>query len=300
MTEGKSVYVFPGQGRDITERDIALLDCSPHETQMADDILGYSSKELVCGTASQVVKETVYAQPLIFLLNHLAYLHDATDTRFSYFIGHSLGEFNGLVAAGCLSFEDGLRIVKQRAELMSVACAEHHGGMSAVIGKNYQEIMDAIAQASPGGGISIANLNSPRQLVVSGLINDIAQFQDAIPKDKIRTVSLKVGGAFHSKYMSSANAAFAPYIDDNTFCSTDAFGKVISCVTARPYGDDAAETLRAHMVSQVNFIGAVEYAIEHDSYAFSIARSDSSFQRFVDDIKFDLIIRHQRRDSPWD
>jgi len=158
--------------------------------------------------------------------------------------GLSLGEFTGLAAAGTMSFEDGLRVVRERGKFMQEACEATRGGMAAVIGLDEAPTREVCAQA----GVALANLNCPGQIVISGAADKIAQACElAKTKGAKRALPLTVAGAYHSPLMASAQPKLEEELMRTALCSPTL--TVVSNVTARPH--EGAEAIRTRLVEQV-------------------------------------------------
>ncbi len=228
-----TTYVFPGQGSQFKEMGKNLFDEFKEYTAQADDILGYSIKELCLEDPNLNLSQTQYTQPAIYVVNALSYLKILKETgkKPDYAAGHSLGEYNALFAAGAFDFAAGLRLVQKRGELMSRAVG---GGMAAIIGLNEEQVTK-ILKENYLRKIDIANYNSPSQIVISGLKNDIDRAETIFEKNKDVKIFLRLrtSGAFHSRYMEEAKGEF------ESFVHSFQFGKliipVISNVHARPY-----------------------------------------------------------------
>ena len=226
-------FVFPGQGSQKKGMGETLFDEFKELTAQADGILGYSIKELCLEDTDLKLSQTQYTQPALYVVSALSYLKRVKETgkKPNFVTGHSLGEYNALLAAGAFDFATGLKLVKKRGELMNRATG---GGMAAVIGLNEEQITDVLKQNNLQS-IVIANLNSPFQIVISGSKTDIdnAKFIfERIDNVKIFT-TLKTSGAFHSPYMEEAKKEFAIFLNNFEFLNLTI--PVISNVYARPY-----------------------------------------------------------------
>ena len=225
------VYVFPGQGSQFVGMGKELFGEFRDIVEKVDNVLGYSIEKL-CLEPNDKLGLTQYTQPALYTVNALSYyamLKQGIEKP-DYVAGHSLGEYNALLAADVFDFETGLRLVKKRGELMSNASG---GGMAAVIGLEEEEVRN-ILDSEHLDTIDMANLNSPYQIVISGPAEDILRAKNIFLKHKTVMYSiLKVSGAFHSRYMKSAADEFKEYLDQFKFY--DPKIKIISNYTARPY-----------------------------------------------------------------
>ncbi len=212
-------YIFPGQGAQFTGMGLDLYNNSQmaHELfEKANEILGFRITDIMFeGTADQL-KQTNVTQPAIFL--HSVILAKVLGNSFQpeMVAGHSLGEISALVAAGVLSFEDGLQLVSKRAEAMQKACEIMPSTMAAVLGLDDQiveEVCDAV-----DGVVVAANYNCPGQLVISGEVSAIETTCELLKeKGARRALVLPVGGAFHSPMMEPAREELAAAIKATKF-----------------------------------------------------------------------------------
>ncbi len=225
-------FVFPGQGSQYKGMGTELFDEFQDMLLEADKILGYSIKELCMEDQEGKLGQTQYTQPALYIVNALTYYKKTGETGIKpdFVAGHSLGEYNALLAAGVFDFETGLKIVKYRGELMGKASG---GGMAAVIGMSADKIKQILVE-NRFESIDVANINTPSQIVISGPKEDIERakptFEAAGSKNY---VVLKVSGAFHSRYMENARIQFCEFINQFEFYPPDI--PVVSNTTARPY-----------------------------------------------------------------
>ncbi|ARE86636.1 ACP S-malonyltransferase [Clostridium formicaceticum] len=238
-------YVFPGQGSQYKGMGGNIFNEFNDLTAKADEILGFSIKELCMEDSGDKLGLTQYTQPALYIVNALSYLKRIKDTgvKPDYVAGHSLGEYNALFAAGAYDFETGLKLVKKRGELMSQATK---GGMAAVIGLSEEKVKEVLEKNNLQS-IDIANYNTPSQIVISGHKEDIEKarlFFEAA--EAMSYVVLKVSGAFHSRYMAEASKKFEEYLDSFTF--SDLKIPVISNVYARPYKNNQ---IKKNLVEQI-------------------------------------------------
>jgi trans-AT polyketide synthase/acyltransferase/oxidoreductase domain-containing protein len=238
-------YVFPGQGSQFRGMGADVWHRFPDLVRIADEILGYSIRELCLEDPQNQLGRTEYTQPALYTVNALMYYMELEQQgrKPDYVAGHSLGEFNALLAAGVFDFATGLRIVQFRGELMGRAAG---GGMAAVLGLNVDEVR-AILAGHNLQQIDIANINSPSQIVISGPQNVLVQAKPVFEQAGASNyVVLNVSGAFHSRYMETAKQQFAAYIRQFSF--EDPTISVISNVEARPY---TADLVQHNMVEQI-------------------------------------------------
>lgn len=216
----KKAYIFPGQGAQFVGMGKDLYDQHEIARDMfakADEILGFSiSNEMFNGT-DESLRQTKITQPAIFLHSVIAAKCLGDDFRPDMVAGHSLGEFSALVTNGTLSFEDGLRLVSQRAMAMQEACEMKPSTMAAVLGLDDQKVEEICAGISSGIVVP-ANYNCPGQLVISG---DVEAINEACEQLKAagakRALVLQVGGAFHSPLMKPAEDKLAKAIENTHF-----------------------------------------------------------------------------------
>jgi malonyl CoA-acyl carrier protein transacylase len=244
-------FVFPGQGSQKRGMGAGLFDEARQyaEVEMeVDAILGYSLRELCLEDPNNRLKETEFTQPCLYVVNALHYYKAVNQgARPDYLAGHSLGEYNALLAAGVFDFLTGLRLAQRRGELMSRAKS---GGMAAVIGLGAGVVAEVIEE-NRLASIDVANFNSPSQTVVSGPIEDIRNAGPLFEKAGARTyVPLHVSAAFHSRYMAEAARAFDDFLAPFYFAAPKI--PVIANATARPYpADNTSESVKSLLVKQI-------------------------------------------------
>lgn len=214
-------YVFPGQGAQFTGMGKDLYESSAEAKELfekANDILGFRITDIMFeGTADQL-KETRVTQPAVFL--HSVIRAKTLGESFvpEMVAGHSLGEFSALVAAGSLTFEDGLKLVSQRALAMQKACEITPSTMAAVLGLE-DKIVEDVCE-SIDGVVVAANYNCPGQLVISGETTAVEAACEALKAAGAkRALILPVGGAFHSPMMEPAREELAAAIEATTFAN---------------------------------------------------------------------------------
>lgn len=258
-------YLFPGQGSQVKGMGNGLFDRFKELTEQADTVLGYSIRELCIMDPRKELNRTEFTQPALYVVNALSYLKKIEDSgkKPDYVAGHSLGEYNALLAAECFDFESGLKLVKKRGELMSQATG---GGMAAILNATKEKI-EYILNDNDLSGIDLANFNTPDQTVISGLKNEIIKAEKYFLKEDIQFIVLNTSGAFHSRYMQSARDAFAEYLMEFEFSNLKI--PVLSNVTAQPYKEnEIAANLSNQICSSVRWYECIHYLMESGEMEF--------------------------------
>lgn len=252
------VFVFPGQGSQTKGMGEELFDQVGEFRQAEeeiDKILGYSIRELCVNDPDDQLSLTQFTQPALYVVNALHYFQrKAEGQRADYLAGHSLGEYNALLAAGAFDFVTGVKLVQKRGELMAQA---KDGGMAAVIGLEADQIEAVIRDNSNLTGIDVANYNSPAQTVISGPIYELEEAQPKFKEAGAKLYKiLPVSAAFHSRYMQGAADEFANFLQGFSFEPLQT--PVIANVTGEPYPmDDPSEVIPSLLVKQIS--GSVQW-----------------------------------------
>lgn len=256
MKNTMQAFLFPGQGSQKRGMGQGLFDEVEQFVAVEsriDTLLGYSLRELCLEDPQRRLNETQYTQPALFVVNALHALHALHALRQGErpvaCAGHSLGEYNALLVAGCFDLLTGVRLVQKRGELMARA---RNGGMAAVVGLVQERIQDVLRQEGLSG-IDVANFNAPSQIVISGPNSEIqravAPMQAA---GASAVVPLAVSAAFHSRYMAPAASAFAEFLAPFEFKAPGV--PVIANVTGEPVEarGDASATIKSLLVRQIS------------------------------------------------
>ncbi|MEX2272829.1 MAG: ACP S-malonyltransferase [Vicinamibacterales bacterium] len=260
------IVLFPGQGSQAKGMGEALFDRFGDMTAEADRVLGYSIRELCVDDPRSELAQTQFTQPALFVVNALMYRARLDDGGAvpAFVAGHSLGEYNALLAAGCFEFATGLTMVKERGALMGRVSG---GGMSAVIGLEPAAIQEVLEASDAGRRLDVANFNSFEQTVIAGPKEDLDALKPALETAGARmVVPLNVSAPFHSRYMRDAQREFEQCLQTFEFRAPAI--PVISNVDARPYEGDVRTTLAAQIGSSVRWLDSMLYLLEQPEPAF--------------------------------
>ncbi len=243
-----TAYVFPGQGAQFSGMGKNLYESSDSARQMfekANEILGFDITKVMFEGTDEELKQTNVTQPAIFL-HSVILASTIEDFKPDMVAGHSLGEFSALVAAGALSFEDGLKLVSQRANAMQRACEINPSTMAAILNLADNVVEDICAGID--GVVVAANYNCPGQLVISGTVEAVTEACEQLKAAGAkRALILPVGGAFHSPLMEPAREELAAAIENTTFSTPSC--PIYQNVNAQPASDVA--TIKANLIAQL-------------------------------------------------
>lgn len=266
-----NAYIFPGQGAQFPGMGKELYESSDRAKglfEKANEILGFRITDIMFNGTEDDLKQTKVTQPAIFL--HSVILADALGDGFKpdMVAGHSLGEFSALVAAGALSFEDGLRLVAARANAMQKACEIQPSTMAAILGLDDYTVEDVCQMVSEI--VVAANYNCPGQVVISGSIEGVDKACALLTeRGAKRAIKLNVGGAFHSPLMEAARADL-----EKAILVTDIKEPVCPIyqnIDAKPYTDIASikHNLSAQLTGAVRWTQTVEKMLYDGAASFT-------------------------------
>lgn len=263
-------YVFPGQGAQFVGMGKDLYDNNEKARELfekANEVLGFRITDLMFAGTEEDLRQTAVTQPAIFLHSVILAL---TDPEFKpdMVAGHSLGEFSALVAAGALSFEEGLKLVSARAHAMQKACEMRPSTMAAVLALPDEKVEALCAEVDDV--VAPANYNCPGQVVISGTIEGIdAACEKMLAAGAKRALKLKVGGAFHSPLMQPAQEELAAAIEAAEFHTPVC--PVYQNVDGKPHTDPAEikENLLKQLTAPVRWTYDVQAMIADGADSFT-------------------------------
>lgn len=267
-------FVFPGQGAQFVGMGKDLYDNSPLAKELfekANDILGYRITDIMFEGTDEDLRQTKVTQPAVFLHSVISALCMGEAFKPEMTAGHSLGEFSALVAAGALSFEDGLKLVYARAMAMQKACEMQPSTMAAIIALADDKINEICEQVSSEGEVCVAaNFNCPGQVVISGSIEGINKACELMKAAGAkRALPLKVGGAFHSPLMNPAKVELEAAINTTEFHTPKC--PIYQNVDALPHTnpEEIKQNLVAQLTASVRWTQTVQNMIADGADEFT-------------------------------
>ncbi|MBQ7156707.1 MAG: ACP S-malonyltransferase [Bacteroidaceae bacterium] len=279
-------FVFPGQGAQFSGMGKDLYESNPVAKEYfdkANEILGFDITKIMFEGTAEELKQTKVTQPAVFLHSVISAICLGDAFKPDMVGGHSLGEFSALVAAGALSFEDGLKLVSQRAQAMQKACEAAPSTMAAIIGLPDEKIEEVCASISKPGNIVVpANYNNPGQLVISGNNEAIAEACEALKAAGAkRALPLPVGGAFHSPLMQPAKEELQAAIEATKFSTPKC--PVYQNVDAKPHTDPAEikQNLIAQLTAPVKWTYEVQNMIAAGATDFTECGPGKALQGMI-------------------
>ena len=242
-------YVFPGQASQFEGMGKDMYESSPIAKELfdqANSLLGFSITDVMFEGSAEDLKQTKVTQPAVFLHSIAKAKMAGNDFQPDVVAGHSLGEFSALVAAGALSFEDGLQLVSSRATAMQAACEAQPGTMAAIIGMDDEVVEQACAAVDDI--VVAANYNCPGQLVISGAVSGVEAAVEKLKEAGARrAIILQVGGAFHSPLMMPAQEELQAAIEAVNFSAPNC--PIYQNVNAQPEQDP--EKIKQNLIAQL-------------------------------------------------
>ena len=264
----KKAFVFPGQGAQFVGMGKDLYENSPEAKELfekANEILGFRITDLMFNGTDEDLKQTKVTQPAIFL--HSVILANSLTETPDMVAGHSLGEFSALVAAKALSFEDGLKLVSERAQAMQMACDINPSSMAAILGLEDTKVEEICAEID--GVVVPANYNCPGQLVISGETAAVEKACEALKAAGAkRALLLPVNGAFHSPLMMPAQERLAAAIENTKFrkATIPVYQNITTTAVSDP--EEIKKNLIAQLTGPVKWTQSVQNMIKDGATNF--------------------------------
>ncbi|MCD8029563.1 MAG: ACP S-malonyltransferase [Bacteroides sp.] len=281
-------FVFPGQGAQFVGMGKDLYETSPLAKELfekANDILGYRITDIMFEGTDENLRQTKVTQPAVFLYSVISALCMGDEFRPQMTAGHSLGEFSALVAAGALSFEDGLKLVYARAIAMQKACEAQPSTMAAILGLSDEKVEEICASLTDEVCVPV-NYNCPGQIVISGSVAGIEKACELMKAAGAkRALPLKVGGAFHSPLMEPARIELEAAIHATEIQTPQC--PVYQNVDAKPYTDpvEIKKNLVAQLTASVRWTQTVQNMVADGATDFTECGPGSVLQGMIKKIE---------------
>jgi [acyl-carrier-protein] S-malonyltransferase len=285
-------YIFPGQGSQFPGMGKDLYETSALAKAMfeqANDIMGFRISDLMFNGTEEDLRQTKVTQPAIFIHSVIAARVMGDQFQPDMVAGHSLGEFSALVANGTLSFEDGLKLVMERAYAMQDACEAVPGTMAAILALADEKV-EEVCSETPGIVVA-ANYNCPGQLVISGEVEAVkAACENMTKAGAKRALLLNVGGAFHSPLMEPARERLAKAIEATTFNTPSC--PIYQNATATPQQnvEEIRKNLIAQLTAPVRWTQSVEHMVADGANTFTEVGPGKVLQGLVKKIHKEAVI----------
>ena len=279
-------FVFPGQGAQFVGMGKDLYENNAQAKELfekANEILGYRITDIMFDGTAEELKQTKVTQPAVFLHSVISAICMGEEFKPAMTAGHSLGEFSALVAAGALSFEDGLKLVYARAMAMQKACEAAPSTMAAIIGLPDEKVEEICQSINKDGNVVVpANYNCPGQLVISGDVEAIKEACAALKEAGAkRALPLPVGGAFHSPLMQPAKDELQAAIEQTEISTPSC--PVYQNVDAKPHTDptEIKSNLIAQLTSSVRWTQSVQNMIADGADDFTECGPGKALQGMI-------------------
>jgi [acyl-carrier-protein] S-malonyltransferase len=279
-------FVFPGQGAQFVGMGKDLYENNAQAKELfekANEILGYRITDIMFDGTAEELKQTKVTQPAVFLHSVISAICMGEEFKPAMTAGHSLGEFSALVAAGALSFEDGLKLVYARAMAMQKACEAAPSTMAAIIGLPDEKVEEICQSINKDGNVVVpANYNCPGQLVISGNVEAIKEACAALKEAGAkRALPLPVGGAFHSPLMQPAKDELQAAIEQTEISTPSC--PVYQNVDAKPHTDptEIKSNLIAQLTSSVRWTQSVQNMIADGADDFTECGPGKALQGMI-------------------